>query len=163
MDALLQFLRDRFNEDARVARAAELVSPSPWRAAVGGRRPAERVRPAGAPDGHSGMVFDGTDEPLWDCEGSDTLCMDGEPAEHAACHDPARVLAEVDAKRRLLTVHARDTTYSFSGCVTCDAGDNSCGCMGGSPYDYPCETLRLLALPYADHPDYRPEWAPDPA
>jgi hypothetical protein len=24
----------------------------------------------------------------------------------------------------------------------------------------PCETLRLLALPYAEHPDYRQEWRP---
>jgi len=24
---------------------------------------------------------------------------------------------------------------------------------------YPCPTLLILALPYADHPDYREEWA----
>ncbi|MFZ3473109.1 DUF6221 family protein [Streptomyces sp. 4.24] len=81
-------------------------------------------------------------------------------AQHIVRHDPARVLTEVDAKRRLLAVHQRDTRYSFSGCITCDAGENSCGCMGGSAYEYPCETLRLLALPYADHPDYRQEWKP---
>lgn len=94
-----------------------------------------------------------------DCES----LPDGDyPTFACNCGVPARVLAEVDAKRRLLTVHKRDTTYSFSRCITCDAGDNSCGCMGGSAYDYPCETLRILALPYAAHPDYRPKWAPDP-
>lgn len=61
--------------------------------------------------------------------------------------------------QRLLHVHRKDDTYSFSGCVTCDAGDNSCGCMGGGIYDYPCETLRLLALPHAGHPDYDPAWS----
>lgn len=25
------------------------------------------------------------------------------------------------------------------------------------------DVLRLLALPYAQHPDYQPEWSPDPA
>jgi hypothetical protein len=24
--------------------------------------------------------------------------------------------------------------------------------------DYPCMTLRALALPYVDHPDYEPDW-----
>lgn len=30
-----------------------------------------------------------------------------------------------------------------------------CGCCG---YEYPCETLRLLAWPYRDHPDWQTEW-----
>lgn len=47
---------------------------------------------------------------------------------------PARVLAECDAKRRIITWDA----------------------------DQPVERgiLALLALPYADHPDYDAEWAP---
>jgi hypothetical protein len=32
--------------------------------------------------------------------------------------------------------------------------------MGGNHWSYPCDTLKLLALPYADHPDYRDEWRP---
>lgn len=27
----------------------------------------------------------------------------------------------------------------------------------------PCPTVRLLAVPYADHPDYRDDWRPDEA
>jgi hypothetical protein len=27
-------------------------------------------------------------------------------------------------------------------------------------YTPPCETVRVLALPYSDHPDYHEEWRP---
>jgi hypothetical protein len=66
--------------------------------------------------------------------------------------DPARVLAEVDAKRRILTAH---TAMMPGWCTTCDVPGDYRGNLSG------CETLRLLAMPYADHPDYRPEWTPD--
>jgi len=52
--------------------------------------------------------------------------------------DPARVLAECEAKRNLIglaTDRLFDRTYSS-------------------------EILGILALPYADHPDYRDEWRP---
>jgi hypothetical protein len=35
-----------------------------------------------------------------------------------------------------------------------------CTEVGPDAQGWPCQTLRLLALPYADHPDYRPEWKP---
>jgi Family of unknown function (DUF6221) len=58
---------------------------------------------------------------------------------------PARVLAECDAKRRIVAEHA-----DIDPCDAHDAAFKS----------IPCDTLRLLALPYADHPGYRSEWAP---
>lgn len=70
-------------------------------------------------------------------------------AAHIARHDPARVLREVEAKRRLVALHDRPNHQ----CVTED------GPTQWHAAD-PCATLRLLALPYATHPDYRPEWAP---
>jgi hypothetical protein len=73
--------------------------------------------------------------------------------EHIARHDPARVLAEVDAKRRILELHA-----DGHECPTFDRE------IGGEPvtgyYGDDCPTLRRLALPHADHPDYDPEWQP---
>jgi hypothetical protein len=68
-------------------------------------------------------------------------------------HDPARVLAEVAAKRRIVEVHPPNPRGSAQGnlCQACDV-------HGGGPY--PCETLRLLALPYAEHEGYREEWRP---
>lgn len=74
-------------------------------------------------------------------------------AEHIARHAPARVLAEVDAKRELLMQHSRmETKWRTDACATCAPQP------GRSPW--PCATLRLLALPYADHPDHREEWKP---
>lgn len=70
--------------------------------------------------------------------------------------DPARVLAECDAKRGIVELHKE---------VLVERPDDDVGI----PYDalcevenddFPCATLRLLALPYADHEDYREEWRP---
>lgn len=60
-------------------------------------------------------------------------------ARHAVHWQPERVLAEVEAKRRIVERH-----------TACD--DTSFG--------EPCEDLRLLALPYADHADYDEAWRP---
>ena len=65
---------------------------------------------------------------------------------------PARVLAEVAAKRRTLARHAND---GHGGCEGCgyEYGDIS------PRYDIDeCPELRDLAAPYADHPDYDPAW-----
>lgn len=65
-----------------------------------------------------------------------------------------RVLAECEAKRRIVELHGRDhecSTYDDAGEV-----DNCAWVLGGD-----CSTMRLLALPFADHPDYRAEeWTP---
>lgn len=62
---------------------------------------------------------------------------------HMARHDPARVLAEVEAKRFLLE-------WGIAGI---DRGGLS-PVMGHN-------ILAGLALPYADHPDYDPSWKPE--
>ena len=67
---------------------------------------------------------------------------------HALRHRPARVLREIDAKRRILAEHPLNGWV----CDTCDNGEVD--------QVFPCPTLRLLALPYADRPGYREEWAP---
>jgi hypothetical protein len=36
----------------------------------------------------------------------------------------------------------------------------TCGSVDDSPVEWPCDTVLALALPYADHPDYREEWRP---
>lgn len=68
-------------------------------------------------------------------------------------YDPARVLADIEAKRRLVDLHV-------------DGGPGGCYCLecGDITVAWPCPTLRLLALPHAGHTDYRAEeWSPDPA
>lgn len=77
-----------------------------------------------------------------------------ELANHALRHDPTRVLAEVNAKRRMVELHAKghecstmDQTGEIDPCTWVPAGET-------------CTTLDLLALPYADHPDYKDAWRP---
>jgi hypothetical protein len=82
---------------------------------------------------------------------------------HIARHDPARVLAEVEAKRRILDEHTKDSICvdGRECCKRCVvdieiAWDEAFAAME----PIPCPTVRLLALPYAEHPDYRQEWRP---
>src|SRR4051812_25289254 len=80
-------------------------------------------------------------------------------AEHVARHDPARVLAECAAKRRLVLA-CRDSRpdLRFLG-----ARPNGLADFPLTPTDQhqlAALTLALLALPYAEHHDYRVEWRP---
>lgn len=91
-------------------------------------------------------------------------------AEHIARHDPAFVLADITAKRRILAEHATQDVpiLKFRGelimsgpecrvCADWDAAE-----MDGPPNaPAPCQTLRLLAAAYASRPGYDPTWAPE--
>jgi hypothetical protein len=70
-------------------------------------------------------------------------------ARHMARWDPARVVTECEAKRRIV--------------ANCEAFSTN-GPTGTPPLPNlrfaGVTILRLLALPYADHPDYRQEWKP---
>ncbi|MDT0567904.1 DUF6221 family protein [Streptomyces sp. DSM 3412] len=82
---------------------------------------------------------------------------DEDVAQHIAEWDPARVLREIDAKRQLLDLHRpmrRRSTGSGGGAI------EDCQICDHFPAQFPCLTLRLLALPYADRPGYREEWRP---
>ena len=74
-------------------------------------------------------------------------------AQHIATWDPARVLAEVEAKRRILDEHGPDELRPWE-CRAC------AGPHGDDGYHIPCPTVRLVALPYADRDGYRDEWRP---
>lgn len=83
--------------------------------------------------------------------------MDDRDALHIAAHSPAQVLADVDSSRRIMWEHRplrRRVTGSTGGTVA------DCQRCSQFPAQYPCLTLRLLALRYASHPDYRQEWRP---
>ncbi|MEU1240060.1 DUF6221 family protein [Micromonospora parva] len=73
--------------------------------------------------------------------------------EHIARQDPARVLAEVDAKRRILDLfeyEQADVSLPWGPPTT----------VPGTRPATASPVLRLLALPYADRPGYRDEWRP---
>lgn len=76
--------------------------------------------------------------------------------EHAARWDPDRVLAECDAKRRIIAEHPLFDTDVEPCCRMCGEGTFDGSLQG----DWPCLTLKLLALPFADRPGYRAEWRP---
>lgn len=70
----------------------------------------------------------------------------------------ARALAEVEAKREQLDEHPNVNDGDCGTCVNGQWGYPNYG--GSSPQPWPCRTLRLLALPYADRSDHREEWRP---
>ncbi|WP_326779743.1 DUF6221 family protein [Streptomyces longwoodensis] len=158
MSALVDFLRARLAEDEQVARdaaskaAATLASAA---AKEGVWEPPytdvgltwasdyDRVFVTCGRPGQPGLAM------LADC-GSGAFRL----TPHIARHDPARVLAEVRAKRMAVDAHSACGT----GIGRCDDAGNGWedddGQAGG------CADLAVLALPFADHPDYREEWKP---
>lgn len=118
MDDLVQFLRDRLDEDVTEA----------------------------------GKLDDGDDWEMesWQVRRDETGTYDSYAYLRIA---KTRVLTEVDAKRRILAIHRRFVEEAGQACL---------GCAGGIEWEA-CPIVRLLAMPYADHPDYQPEWAPDQA
>lgn len=154
MTTLSEFLLARIAEDEALARAAAADAATPWRATYG--RQVEQAR--------AGFLVTPEDERSYPSEPPDEVAL------HIARHDPDRVLAECEAKRALVTMHylmdggAPDTypyvstgyggeeRIVYPGCVICD-GD-------AFPRRHGCDTIRHLAVPYADHPDYDEGWRP---
>jgi len=151
---IVEFLLQRIAEDEAVARAA---SPGVW---------VEGVKRAGRPGhwqgieaysvivnrGGGGVDIDDIDDVADSKARTDVI--------HIARHDPARVLAEVEAKRRI--VEGLDK----SPCVPCALGDEcfhhnarASGIARQRFLDPVTEqVLSSLASIYSDSPEYREEW-----
>jgi hypothetical protein len=146
MDDLIAFLRARLDEDARAAREAidEIVKANP-----GTEHPGEWR------SGHIYLSDDGTPTgyEVWADDDPDTtvISVDRPLGAHIARHDPARVLADVAVKRRIVDrcQNSHETMPSW-GSEDYPGGERS------GLY----QAVQLLALPYAGHPDYREEWRP---
>ncbi|MDX3019883.1 DUF6221 family protein [Streptomyces acidiscabies] len=141
---LVEFVRARLDEDEALARAATRQrGRGEWKAETDARGITEVV---------------GRSEPGDDSYPNTPVVLqpdDDETTGFIAAHDPARVLREVDAKRRIIA-DLEQAEFTLS-----KAGDR------GTAYDVMTgavnmlrRTVRLLAVPYADHPDYRDEWRP---
>lgn len=146
---LTEFLTLRLDEDEAVARSAVLTDGR-WRAWIEGE----------------GANFGGDDVILTDGEDLYVSGCGPKTLRHIARHDPARVLADVAAVREVLGLHSvpepdQFVVYdeSLKQCRTCGPGDHYAAQDYADQYSYPCDTLRVLARPYADHPDYDPAWA----
>ena len=167
---LVAWLRAQLDEDERIARAVRV--PHDWHQGPG-------------------------DDPEW--TDAEMVCMwppefhtpyeqdkhwrglrvaGAELAAHIAAHDPARVLREIDAKRRVLNASAADCS---TGCGAEHTFSGSCalrwmgpvneidgqhlvrgekGDLVPAPPVTPVHVVRLLALPYSGRPGYREEWRP---
>jgi uncharacterized protein DUF6221 len=80
-------------------------------------------------------------------------------AEFVARYDPVRVLAECAAKRRVvLTCREAQPDLTFLG--TRPPGMADFPLAPGNERQLAALTLAQLALPYAEHHDYRPDWRP---
>lgn len=129
MADLVQFLRDRLDEDEQTAREAEK------------RTTTTRRRVQGE------WVEDTVQPPEW----------------RRSVWSPARVLREVEAKRQIVNAHGRAALRAGGGAQHFDTATVCRSCEPDYQFpeqSWPCPTLRLLALPYADHPGYREDWRP---
>ncbi|MGW6416030.1 DUF6221 family protein [Streptomyces sp. NPDC055055] len=149
MDDLIAFLRARLDEDEQTARAAK---PGPWHT-----------------DGGDVYARDRTD----------AVVGHTDSAEHIARHNPARVMAEVYSKRQLLDSsaaacapacgsvgrHSFDRTCALRWMGPVEEADggqwvrDDTGARFAAPPVTPEWVFRVLALPYAGHPDYRSTWS----
>lgn len=158
MDELVEFLTARLDEDEAAALAAALGRHkfAEWQASA---TQLECVFLAEPTTGAAYLVATAGGE---DDE-------DQARAVHIARHDPARVFREVEAKRKLMAQHEpylldQYRAKLYPGVVAqCDGCSDMCHSETGLRCDepdavWPCDTAKILALPYADHPDYRPEW-----
>lgn len=125
---LADWLLERIAEDEALAEAA---TPGPWVVEYG-----RALRSASIPDDEEGgtTYFSIADKP---------------DAAHIARHDPARVLAECAAKRRIISFYGDnlDAELIERQCVLGDKGPHVAWL-----------TLRALAAPYAGHEGWRAEW-----
>ena len=133
---IVEFLRAQYDAEEELAKHARDDGEGRWHL-------------ADPPEEESGRLEDERGYVVVYDEGRPSFAQ----ATHIALHDPARALAELDAKRRILDLCVRwievgqpppNSTWS----------DDAAGATVAR------SVLRLMALPDAEHPDYRPEWAP---
>lgn len=164
---LTTFLLARIAEDEAVAKAAASVQGARW-SDEGGILSSD-TEPNGAPGRGLTLYAPVGRWMLWDCEGAGSLCVADATSAHMAGWDPGRVLADCEAKRRIVELHEITTTKislppfdSLTGEPNPHGYEVTCAACGWASLDATsgCATLRLLALLYADHDEYNEEWRP---
>jgi hypothetical protein len=136
---LTEFLLARIAEDEAVARVCARVYPSPWEMSDRGY-----------------MAYVKADEPDFrevarleqEHVERGSVAWLGEALDHIARHDPARVLAECEAKRRIVRALTAREAPDFESDDPRDVG---------ATFAFR-ESCLALAAPYADHPDYDRAW-----
>jgi hypothetical protein len=144
-DELATFLLARIGDDEATARKAAFGWGAEWRSEVDTDEEWAVVHA----DGKRDMVG----------------CEDGDVTDHIARHDPARVLAECEAKRRIVEAfedeRQRKDIYNRDyplGLLTTE-GDLRARQSSNARWAGLDIAVRALAAVYASHEDYRAEWA----
>ncbi|GAA2694361.1 hypothetical protein GCM10010400_69900 [Streptomyces aculeolatus] len=108
-------------------------------------------------DGHDGPCLNMPGQRPEDYDEYDSCYLHIETAGATPYRDVAFGLADIDAKRRILDLHHAELVE-----VTNADGDERSGrwCSECDGEQFPCQTLRLLAVPHAGHPEWRSEWRP---
>lgn len=104
-------------------------------------------------DGHEGPCLNFKGQPPDAYSEYDSCALHLEAAEATPYRDATFGLADIESKRQTVDWHRKPTQVEFSNGTYRTVG---CRCYDG----WPCSTLRLLALPFADHPGYKPKWRP---
>ncbi len=161
MDDLVQWLRAQLDADEA---AAEACLPLHLRVGRfrGAQIPRWRITKSG-----TGII---------DEDGGTLRAQQIFPAEadHVIRHDPARVLRDIDAKRRLLAEvlsepHFMSVDDHWNTCPAIVDEDGVPVCLDESRAPGPCDCgrdarvarrLRLFVLPFADRPGFQEAWRP---
>src|SRR5699024_8504504 len=99
---------------------------------------------------------------IWDCR-DPHYCQSCDPRraearaaiKHIFYHQPRSVLADIASKRRLLQMHQHEI-QALEGLPTRHEATKFCVECGHAT---PCPTLRILASPFRNHPDWKHEYA----
>ncbi|MFJ9671349.1 DUF6221 family protein [Streptomyces sp. NPDC101221] len=146
MSDIADFLRARYAEQRALALAA---SPGPWQ----------------ANDEHDEVI---ANDGITVAEG---FALSGRQlratVDHITAHNPAAVIADLDAKLALVDMHPPEEIDEYSRrpwdtfTVQCASESWKVYSDAENRVEYPCRTLRLLAQPFAGHADHKgEEWAP---
>jgi hypothetical protein len=130
--SIVEFLEARIAEDEAIATVA---SPGPW------------IWKGDASEDEASL-YDSNDALVLSAYGMHTqgfLECSGENAAHIARHDPARALADCEAKWQILKLH-----------VVFGEHNNP---RARAMWQATGGVLKILAGAYKDHPDYQQEWA----
>lgn len=142
---LASWLLEQIAEDERRAKAMATEYPTPWDVADRGWM--ARVV-ADGPHFHEVIRVE-------QHQVSETAWLT-DVIQHVETWNPARVLAECEAKRQIIEQAAEATGLDMQV-----DSDRRVGRRDESTEPYVGDViLRALALPYADRPGYRPEWRP---
>lgn len=142
MDDLAQWLRAQLDADEKVVRDGLCVNCE------------NPTAPLVSPLGVTGYTHEGG----WEGRRCPGRLVGAERVQN-----PARVLREIDAKRKLVKLHGRATLRAGGGAQYFDTTTVCRSCEANLQFpeeSWPCSTLRLLAAPYSDRPGFREEWAP---